>query len=132
MVCIQCGEETHVINSRLQKKPNQIWRRRRCLNCGAIFTTEEAIDYSAAWRVKSPSGGLEPFLRDKLLLSLYKACGHRPTALRDATALTETLINKLRLEAVDGVINRSAIVQTAQVALNRFDKAAASYYVARH
>jgi transcriptional regulator NrdR family protein len=82
--------------------------------------------------VRSADGSLQPFVRDKLFLSLYKSCEHRPTALADAGALTETVIKKLMDQVADGVINVATIIQTAQVALNRFDKAASVHYAAFH
>lgn len=132
MVCIYCSEKTHVINSRSQKRMNQVWRRRECFACDAIFTTTESAQYETAWRVRSPQGAQEPFNRDKLLLSLYESCKHRKTALNDATALTETVIKKLLGQVIDGSLERRIIAQTAQVALNRFDKAASVHYAAFH
>jgi len=73
MVCIYCSGDTQVINSRLQKRPNQVWRRRKCLECGATFTTHELAAYEGSWRVKSSSAGLQPFNKNKLFLSLYKS-----------------------------------------------------------
>ena len=69
MVCLQCGSETKVVNSRLQKRSNQVWRRRQCSSCQSIFTTQETADYSSIWLVKHSSGKLVPFSRDKLFLS---------------------------------------------------------------
>ena len=132
MVCIHCGGKTHTINSRLQKRANQVWRRRQCQACGAVFTTKESADYTAAWRVSHKTGDLEPFQRDKLFLSLYQACGHRSTAQSDASGLTDTIIAKLLTSEPSGVIKSTRITSVAQVALNRFDKAASSYYAVRH
>jgi transcriptional repressor NrdR len=132
MVCIHCGSETQVTNSRPQKRSNQVWRRRQCVKCQAVFTTAETAQYDAAWAVKGKAGSLKPFSRDKLFLSLYKSCGHRKTALSDAKALSETIINKLPVHIVDGVVSTHNIAQVAQVALNRFDKAASTHYQAFH
>lgn len=132
MVCIYCSEETHVINSRPQRRLNQIWRRRKCLICKSVFTTEENARYEAAWLVRKNTGRLEPFSRDKLLISLYKSCEHRPTALSDAGGLCETVIKKLLTQVENGVINHGALIRTVQVALNRFDKAASVHYAAFH
>ncbi len=133
MVCVQCGSETQVINSRPQKRLNQVWRRRRCNSCQTVFTTEETVQYKAIWMVKGdPKSKLEPFSRDKLLLSLHKSCEHRQTAVEDARALTDTVIIKLRDQARDGVISKRGIAQVAQVALNRFDVAASVHYSAFH
>jgi len=132
MVCLHCGAKTHVTNSRLQKRSNQVWRRRQCLNCNAIFTALEAVDYGSSWLVQSASGHLEPFLRDKLWLSLYKAVEHRPAAVKEAGALCDTIIKKLSPLAEEGRLGAVSIAQVAQVALNRFDQAASVYYQARH
>src|SRR5438067_830874 len=109
MVCIYCSDETHVINSRPQKRLNQTWRRRKCLNCGAIFSTQEGADYSASWTVGVAADGVNPFNRDKLFLSLYNSLKHRPSALNDASALTDTVIQKLRSEVRNGSIRAQTI-----------------------
>jgi transcriptional repressor NrdR len=131
MVCIHCGQKTQVTNSRPQHRTNQVWRRRACLSCKAIFSTLEAADYGAAWLVRS-SGGLTPFNRDKLFLSLYHSCQHRPAAISDATALTDTVISKILAQAHDGVIGAPVIAATVAAALNRFDKPASVHYQAFH
>jgi transcriptional regulator NrdR family protein len=84
------------------------------------------------WRVRGITGSLQPFSRDKLLLSLFVSCQHRKTALEDAAGLTETIIAKLGEHAKDAVIGYRDIAQVAQVALNRFDKAASTHYQAFH
>lgn len=132
MVCIHCGHETKVVNSRLQKRSNTVWRRRRCLMCRAVFTTNELVDYSGSWVVAGRGGALKPFNRDKLFLSLYNSCSHRKTALTDASGLTDTIVTKLRPLAEGGSISRSALIQVAQVTLNRFDKLASLNYQAKH
>jgi transcriptional regulator NrdR family protein len=132
MVCVQCGGQTQVINSRHQKRANQVWRRRRCLSCGAVFTSEESPAYGASWAVQGSSGALQPFSRDKLLLSLHRSLQHRQTALEDAAGLTDTVIRRLSAVVTDGVIESRAIAQVAQVALNRFDLAASTHYAAFH
>jgi transcriptional repressor NrdR len=132
MVCVHCGQKTQVSNSRLQRRANQVWRRRACLNCGAVFTTLESTDYGAAWLVKGLTGALAPFSRDKLFLSLYASCQHRPTAITDAGALSDTLIAKLLPQVQGGVVTTQAIAAAAQVALSRFDAAAAVHYQAFH
>jgi transcriptional repressor NrdR len=132
MVCIYCGAKTHVINSRSQRRANQVWRRRECFDCRAVFTTEEVAQYHSAWSVKNTDNQLQPFSRDKLMLSLHKVCAHRPTATADAGSLTDTVIKKLAPHASDGVINRLAVIQAVQVALNRFDHVASVQYQALH
>ena len=131
MVCVYCDGPTEVTNSRPQKKNNQVWRRRHCLTCGAVFSTQEMAQYELVWRVRSDKR-LQPFSRLKLFMSLYKSCEHRKTALSDAQGLTETVIRKLSALVQDGTVSNLDIAGVALVALNRFDKAAGVYYNAHH
>ena len=132
MVCIYCGGKTKVTNSRPQKRMSQTWRRRECLSCAAVFTTLEAVDYAGSLRVRTQNGSLQPFERDKLFMSLYKALGHRTSPTSDASALTATIIARTREIAQNGLLERTDIIQVASQTLQRFDAAAAVQYSAYH
>jgi len=132
MVCIYCGNETQVVNSRPQKRLNQIWRRRQCSGCGAVFTTEESAHLSTSLAVRRQNGPVSPFSRDKLFLSLLKALGHRTTPVEDAGALTATIVAQLLQNTPKATIDPSDIAKTALGALQRFDTAAAVQYQAYH
>ena len=131
MVCVYCSHETKVTNSRLQKKPNQVWRRRQCLHCGAIFSTIEAVNTGQALRFQDKKQ-FEPFSRDKLFLSLHDSLKHRKTALSDATALTETVMSKLLPHIQHATIDRTVVIELTATVLNNFDKPAATSYRAFH
>ncbi len=131
MVCIYCGAKTRVNNSRHQSRANYIWRRRECPECGSIFTTEERTELSGVLMVRS-SGKLQPFNRDNLFLSIYESCRHRPNALSEAGPLTQTVINSLAARHSEGELERSKIVEATALVLKRFDKVAATLYVAYH
>ena len=131
MVCIYCGNETKVVNSRPQKRLNRVWRRRTCLNCGTTFTSTEAVDLSGSVTVRDIKL-LEPFQRDKLLMSIYDSLKHRKSALSDATGLTDTVISQLYPLMSDAVIEKTVITEVTSVVLQRFDKAAATHYQAFH
>lgn len=132
MVCVYCGQKTQVINSRPQLRLNQIWRRRKCLSCKAIFSTHEEVDFGSVWSVKDATGHLSPFIRYRLSISIQNSCQHRPTALSDASALTDTVIHKLLGTSKNGILSSQSIVQVVQVALNRFDRVASVHYRAYH
>ena len=160
MVCIYCGSKTQVTNSRHQKRHNNVWRRRECLNCHAVFTTEESVEYSGSIVVRSdhsagtsrgkgsrkatravtglsePSGrihtSMTPFSRDKLYVSVLKCLGHRAAAVEDATALTSTIIARLLLQTDNGALTSTIIIDTTHEVLYRFDRAAAVQYRAYH
>lgn len=135
MVCIYCGSGTYVTNTRLQKRSNNVWRRRTCVKCGAVFSTGEQADYEKSWVVQyggSKSNSLAPFLRDKLFISIHKSVQHRPTALQDAIGLTDTVINHVAHEIRDGGLRSEIIALETFKTLQRFDKPAAISYQAFH
>ena len=132
MVCIHCGSETLVFNSRHQKRLNQVWRRRRCAACKAVFSTTETADYATSVLVRTARGHIKPFSRDKLFVSIMEACKHRKTALADAGGLTATITIRALQSMQNGVIDASAIKTAAYVALQRFDSTAATLYQAYH
>lgn len=132
MVCVYCHEKLGVINSRIQKKQNNVWRRRRCPNCGALFTTSESIDLSKVLMIKRPNSQLEPFSREKLLSSIYESCKHRKTPEKDAESLTATIITKVFATNSDATIEINSIKELVTEVLTNFDKASASHYKAYH
>ncbi len=132
MVCIYCGGKTKVYNSRSQKRTNRVWRRRACLNCKAIFSSLESPDLERSVSVRYKTGRLEPFNHDKLLFSLYSACGHRKDAANAASALTDTVISHLLPKIQNAILNRDTIAQEASRVIKRFDKPAATAYLAYH
>lgn len=132
MVCIYCSSETHVINSRSQKRSNSIWRRRKCLNCSSVFSTTEHIDYEKSWVVQYSDSKKLPFLRDLLYISIYKSLQHRQSSTLDAAGLTATIISSLQKYQANGCLPAAAIATITLDCLKRFDAAAATYYQAFH
>jgi transcriptional repressor NrdR len=129
MVCIYCGGDTQVTNSRLQKRANTVWRRRKCLECGAIWTSLEAPEARSAFRViKNES--MHEFSPETLMISLYEALRHRKTAVTDAAALTHTVLSELYKKRV-AALSTADIKKTAHAVLSRFDKTAAAVYQER-
>lgn len=132
MVCIYCGGKTHVTNSRQQRRTNTIWRRRECLDCQGLFTSQEGFLLEGAVLVNSAQKAATPFSRDVLWLSVYDSLGHRKQPLADATGLTDTIISKLLPHIEQAQLDTSQIKKTTSEVLRRFDKAAATYYLAYH
>ncbi len=134
MVCIYCGCDTAVFNSRARRKNPSVWRRRRCNACVAQFTTIELPDYSSVLVVEGASGKLYPFSRDKLYLSIHRSVSHRQDAVVVATELTSTIISRLlsTRQAKDGLITMKSIAEAAHTTLGRFDGPAANTYFAYH
>lgn len=69
-------------------------------------------------------------MRDKLFLSIYESCKHRPTALGDALELTNTIINAVSRESAGAIIPKHSLVAQTEVTLKRFDPTAAIFYKA--
>jgi transcriptional regulator NrdR family protein len=132
MVCIYCSGPTSVTNSRLQKQLNQIWRRRHCERCNAVFSTHEAPQLSGSLILRASSGALHPFSRDKLFLSIYESCKHRKNAIDDTSAITLNIIGRLSGFSATGEILRKELINIVLEVLNNFDRTAASVYAGIH
>jgi transcriptional regulator NrdR family protein len=133
MVCIYCGGKTQVTNSRPQKRLNHTWRRRECLACHAIFTTEESAQLGTSLVVRPAAHGrTAPFSRDKLFASLLRAVGHRKAAVDDASALCATIIAKLLHSTDQAAVSPQQIITISLDVLKNFDNAAAVQYQAYH
>lgn len=131
MECIYCGSKTSVSNCRPLKTIPGVWRRRACNQCGALFTTTETPDLTKSVIVTAGSHKAQAFDRDRLFLSVYAACEHRPSALSDATALTDTVTKKF-LKHQQGAISKSTLCEIVFETLEAFDAFAASYFLAHH
>lgn len=134
MVCLYCGSSTFVINSRHQKRSNNVWRRRQCEKCGATLTTIESFDYSKGLMLQRSDNKLVAFKREKLFLSIYKSCEHRKKALDDAIELTQTVIEKVMQPnpSSTGKLPVSLLANTTFETLKNFDKVSAIQYSAYH
>lgn len=132
MVCIYCGGSTKVTNSRQQKRLHQVWRRRACEKCGALFTTNEIVDFSTSLVVKTGARNISPFSRDRLFASILGSVGHREASVADAGGLTATIVSKLLGAAKSAVLTREDIISTSLQVLKHFDGAAAVQYAAYH
>lgn len=132
MVCMYCTGTTQVVNSRHQKQQNAVWRRRRCISCNAVFTTHEAPYYPASLALQMPDGTLRPFKKERLFLSILHSCQHRPTALDDAIALTDTTTKQLLATIAFGKTEAATLVKLTHNILQNFDHAAAVQYAAYH
>ncbi len=83
MHCPYCRHpDSRVIDSRTAEDGVAIRRRRACPECGKRFTTQETVTVMVAKR----SGVTEPFVRDKIVRGVRRACQGRPVD-EDALAL---------------------------------------------
>lgn len=132
MVCIYCNGDTQVVNSRLQRRVNQVWRRRKCVNCRSVFSSLEGADLTRSVAYRTSQNKIEPFQRDILFISVYEALKHRKKAVPEASSLTDTIIGKLRLRIKGSAISRTDVITVTTGVLKNFDKAAKVQYLAYH
>jgi transcriptional repressor NrdR len=132
MVCIYCSAPTQVKNSRSRDNDSTIWRRRACAACGAVFTTHEAAQLSTAYVVVRRDGSFSPLSKQKLFVSIYESCKHRKRPIEDASALTDTIMNRVvRMpNNITGSIDVATVQVIAQATLKAFDQVAHTYYTA--
>jgi len=131
MVCIYCGNQTKVTNSRLQKRNNQVWRRRECLVCHAVFTTHEAIELESALSV-SLNGQFSPFMPDLLLKELVLVLKDRKDVYTASREVLGTVVAKLLALPQKPVFEPPDISKTTSEVLKRFDRQAYLRYAADH
>lgn len=93
MHCPFCkNTDTRVLDSRVVDEGGAIRRRRVCSACEKRFTTIEQMQLMVAKR----SGITEPFIRDKAIAGVRKACKGRPVSDDDLARLGQKVEDTLR------------------------------------
>ncbi|MFY0408294.1 transcriptional regulator NrdR [Solicola sp. PLA-1-18] len=93
MHCPYCHHtDTRVLDSRVSDDGAAIRRRRVCQECEKRFTTVEAMQLTVVKR----SGATEPFVRDKAVAGVAKACKGRPVSADDLARLGQRVEAALR------------------------------------
>jgi transcriptional repressor NrdR len=96
MRCPKCEcDEDKVIDSRSAREGAAIRRRRECLKCGHRFTTYEGIERIEKLKVLKRDERRETFSRNKLLLSLERACQKRPVTSEQLEDLADKILADL-------------------------------------
>ena len=131
MVCVYCGNDTEVTNSRPQKRSNQIWRRRQCRACRAVFSTLEAVDLPKTLMVAYRASTM-PFLPDKLYTEVLLALQDRKDCYEAAREITNTVIKQLLKLPDTPQFRPNQISQETAKVLKRFDRRAWLRYTAEH
>ena len=93
MHCPYCRHsDTRVLDSRMADDGGAIRRRRACQACERRFTTVEQMQLTVVKR----SGTTEPFVREKAVNGVRKACKGRPVSDDDLARLGQRVENTLR------------------------------------
>ena len=93
MHCPYCRHnDSKVLDSRTAEDGTSIRRRRQCPACERRFTTVEQMQLVVVKR----SGVVEPFLRDKVISGVRKACKGRPVSEDQLARLGQVVEDSLR------------------------------------
>ncbi|MBK5217690.1 MAG: transcriptional repressor NrdR [Propionibacteriales bacterium] len=93
MYCPYCKHtDTRVLDSRVADEGGSIRRRRTCPECDKRFTTIEQMQLTIVKR----SGATEPFVREKAVAGVRKACKGRPVSDDDLSHLGQQVEDTLR------------------------------------
>ena len=93
MRCPYCKHpDSRVIDSRVSEDGSTIRRRRQCPICERRFSTVEQTQLAVVKR----SGVVEPFVRDKVVKGVQKACKGRPISEADLAKLGQQVEDTIR------------------------------------
>ena len=123
MLCPFCAHiEDKVVESRESKEGDSIRRRRECLNCGRRFTSYERID-EIPYMVVKKDGRREPYVRNKILGGLLRACEKRPISVAQLESIADQ-IEKVVQDSSDREVQTSEIGKIIMRRLKALDKVA--------
>ena len=113
MKCPFCGhKDSKVTDSRPTEDDLKIRRRRECVQCGARFTTYEAVEHAPLMVVKKDKSR-QPFDREKLLNGLMRACEKRPVSTQTLEKVVDDIeysyVNVLAKEVSSKVLGEEVL-----------------------
>lgn len=123
MKCPYCNTpETKVIDSRINQTGDMTRRRRECNECGGRFTTYERIEEVMPNVIKK-DGRREPFIREKILGGIQKACQKRPITSQQIESAVQNIEKTIQSYGLKEIPSTS-IGEMVMSALHKLDKVA--------
>jgi transcriptional repressor NrdR len=123
MKCPFCSTlDTKVIDSRINQPSDMIRRRRECPRCEGRFTTYERVEEIMPAVIKK-DGRREPFVREKILDGIRKACQKRTVPTQKIEELLVQIEKRIQSYGLKEMPSR-AIGQMVMVELHKLDKVA--------
>lgn len=92
---------SEVVNTRSTRGGSQIWRRRRCADCGKVITTYERQDLSFIQVVSSSK--TSPYRRSVLFISILRALDAEHLTDIDVDNLVDTIEQKIIIRGQDKI-----------------------------
>src|ERR1700758_5845674 len=123
MKCPFCSTlDTKVIDSRINQPGDMTRRRRECPRCEGRFTTYERVEEIMPAVIKK-DGRREPFIREKILDGIRKACQKRSVPTQKIEELLMQIEKRIQSYGLKEIPSR-AIGQMVMVELHKLDKVA--------
>lgn len=135
MFCVKClHPDTNVVNSRPHKKYPGVWRRRKCPQCGHLFTTEEHPKFTDSYTIHSIHTEVtQGFNPGKLTISVAAAFGHDMDHGKEvAWSLTETIMALLSKRIPSGDCSTDDLSRLVHEVIMRYDARAGAQYALQH
>lgn len=133
MICTKCrSPHSEVVNTRSTRGGSQIWRRRRCADCGKVSTTYERQDLSFIQvRSEQQQSNPTPYRRSFLFSSILKAVPEEQLSAIDIDNLVDSIEYKL-LERGQEEIPNELIRQITLATLKPIDVKVFMNYLVAH
>lgn len=123
MRCPFCkADDDKVIDSRAGEDNTVIRRRRECLQCKRRYTTYERLE-EFPLRVVKKDGSRVPFMREKLIGGLLKACEKRPVSVKQLEAIVDEIEQQVT-EMFDREVTSSFLGECVMKKLRSLDQVA--------
>lgn len=124
MQCPYCKEQKDkVIDSRATEAGTVIRRRRQCLSCKRRYTTYERIEATSRLLVIKKDGTRAPYLREKLLSGVRRACWKLPLSTETLEALIEDVEEEV-FRKYDREVPSRFLGEAVSARLRKLDKVA--------
>jgi|GEM_PF-879614 len=138
MICTKCrSPRSEVVNTRSTRGGSQIWRRRRCVDCGKVSTTYERQDLSFIQVVSSGHSDdtknpqITPYRRSFLFSTIVKSIPDEQLSVIDVDNLVDTIEYKL-LELGLETITTAQIREFTLITLKPVDMKTYMNYLITH
>lgn len=131
MICPFCSSGTKIYNSRQTDSGLVTWRRHRCKQCQAKFTSRERIDWGSLVKVRNSKGEIEPYQHAKLYGSIFTAFYHKKPSGDTLSSLCDNIEAQCNSQKLfqQAFVTTESLIRASYQVLARFDRAAALAYL---